>query len=44
MYAGQTFDVALIWVGTIILSILAVAIYVVVGFIEARLIKGVLKK
>lgn len=44
MYAGQTFDVALIWVGTIVLSILAVAIYMVVGFLENRLLKGVLKR
>jgi NitT/TauT family transport system permease protein len=44
MYAGQTFDVALIWVGTIILSILAVAIYLVVGVLENTLLKGVLKR
>ena len=44
MYAGQTFDVALIWVGTIILSIVAVAIYAVVGVIESRLLQGVLKR
>ena len=44
MYAGQTFDVSLIWVGTIILSILAVAIYGVVGIIEKSLLKGVLKR
>lgn len=44
MYAGQTFDVALIWVGTIILSILAVAIYLVVGVVENTLLRGVLKR
>jgi NitT/TauT family transport system permease protein len=44
MYAGQTFDVALIWVGTIILSIVAVAIYALVGVIESRLLQGVLKR
>jgi NitT/TauT family transport system permease protein len=44
MYAGQTFDVALIWVGTIILSVLAVAIYLVVGIVENTLLKGVLKR
>lgn len=44
MYAGQTFDVALIWVGTIILSVVAVAIYALVGVIESRLLQGVLKR
>jgi NitT/TauT family transport system permease protein len=44
MYAGQTFDVALIWVGTIILSVVAVAIYALVGVIESRLLQGVLSR
>jgi NitT/TauT family transport system permease protein len=44
MYAGQTFDVPLIWVGTTILSILAVAIYAIVGIVEKSLLKGVLKR
>jgi NitT/TauT family transport system permease protein len=39
LYAGQTYDIALIWVGVIILSILAVLMYVGVAWIERVLLK-----
>ncbi|NBB82440.1 MAG: ABC transporter permease subunit [Alphaproteobacteria bacterium] len=41
LYAGETYDIALIWVGVLVLSILSVVMYVVVGAVEKTLIKGV---
>ncbi|MGE3935280.1 MAG: ABC transporter permease [Rhodospirillaceae bacterium] len=40
LYAGQVYDIALIWVGVFILSILAVLMYVGVAWIERLLLKG----
>jgi NitT/TauT family transport system permease protein len=41
MYAGSTYDMALIWVGIIILSALAIALYAIVIWFERLLLKGV---
>jgi NitT/TauT family transport system permease protein len=41
-YAGQTYDIALIWVGVFVLSALALALYGVVAQLERILLRGVL--
>jgi NitT/TauT family transport system permease protein len=41
MYAGSTYDMALIWVGIIVLSTVAVLMYVVVSWLERFLLRGV---
>jgi NitT/TauT family transport system permease protein len=41
LYAGQTYDIALIWVGVAVLSTLSVIMYVAVGRLERILLKGV---
>ncbi len=40
MYAGATYDMALIWVGITILSVLSMALYGVVVWMERQLLKG----
>jgi NitT/TauT family transport system permease protein len=40
LYAGQIYDVALIWVAVSILATLSVAMYIVVGQLERVLLKG----
>ncbi|BDA86540.1 sulfonate ABC transporter permease [Aureimonas sp. SA4125] len=40
MYAGATYDMALIWVGIIILALLATGLYAAVSFLERRFMKG----
>jgi NitT/TauT family transport system permease protein len=40
MYAGATYDMALIWVGIIILALLATGLYAVVSWLEHKLMKG----
>jgi NitT/TauT family transport system permease protein len=40
LYAGQTYDVAMIWVAVGVLATLSVAMYVAVGQIERVLLKG----
>lgn len=40
-YAGETYDIALVWSGVILLSILSFAMYVTVSWLERILIKGV---
>jgi NitT/TauT family transport system permease protein len=40
MYAGATYDMALIWVGIIILALLATGLYAVVTWAEHKLMKG----
>jgi NitT/TauT family transport system permease protein len=40
LYASQVYDIALIWVGVIILSILAVLMYLAVAWIERILLRG----
>jgi len=41
LYAGQTYDIALVWVAVFVLSVLAMAMYVSVSWLEAVLRKGV---
>ena len=41
MYAGSTYDMALIWVGIIILSTVAVFMYMAVSWLERILLRGV---
>ena len=41
LYAGQTYDIALVWVAVLVLSTLAVVMYVTVSWIESLLRKGV---
>jgi NitT/TauT family transport system permease protein len=41
LYAGQTYDIALVWVAVLVLSVLSVFMYVVVGLLERLLRKGV---
>jgi NitT/TauT family transport system permease protein len=41
LYAGQTYDIALVWVAVLVLSTLAVAMYATVSWIERTLRKGV---
>jgi NitT/TauT family transport system permease protein len=41
LYAGQTYDIALVWVAVLVLSTLAVVMYVTVGLLERLLRKGV---
>src|ERR1700733_755908 len=41
LYAGQTYDIALVWVAVLVLSTLAIVMYVTVSWIERVLRKGV---
>jgi NitT/TauT family transport system permease protein len=41
MYAGSTYDMALIWVGIIVLSTVAVLMYCAVSWLERFLLRGV---
>jgi len=41
LYAGQTYDIALVWVAVLVLSTLAVVMYATVSWIERALRKGV---
>jgi NitT/TauT family transport system permease protein len=41
LYAGQTYDIAIVWVAVFVLSTLAVIMYVTVSWIERWLHKGV---
>jgi NitT/TauT family transport system permease protein len=41
LYAGSTFEIALVWVAIIILSALSIVMYVAVGWLEKFLRKGV---
>ena len=41
IYAGQTYDIALVWVAVSVLSALAIVMYVTVSWIERVLHKGV---
>ena len=43
LYAGQTYDIALVWVAVLVLSTLAVIMYVAVSWLERVLRKGVRK-
>jgi NitT/TauT family transport system permease protein len=41
LYAGQTYDIALVWVAVLVLSTLAVIMYATVSWVESVLRKGV---
>jgi NitT/TauT family transport system permease protein len=41
LYAGETYDIALVWSGVLLLSALSFLMYVAVSWIERMLIKGV---
>ena len=41
LYAGQTYDIALVWVAVLVLSTLSVIMYVAVSWLERLLRKGV---
>jgi NitT/TauT family transport system permease protein len=41
LYAGQTYDIALVWVAVLVLSTLAVVMYATVSWLERVLLKGV---
>ena len=41
LYAGQTYDIALVWVAVLVLSTLAIAMYVAVSWLERVLRKGI---
>ncbi len=41
LYAGQTYDIALVWVAVLALSTLAVVMYISVSWLERLLLKGV---
>jgi NitT/TauT family transport system permease protein len=41
LYAGQTYDIALVWVAVLVLSTLAVIMYATVSWLERVLYKGV---
>jgi len=40
-YAGQTYDIALVWVAVLVLSTLAMVMYATVSWLESVLRKGV---
>jgi NitT/TauT family transport system permease protein len=41
LYAGQTYDIALVWVAVAVLSALAMVMYVAVSWLERLLLRGV---
>ena len=41
LYAGQTYDIALVWVAVLVLSALAMLMYLAVSWLEIALRKGV---
>jgi NitT/TauT family transport system permease protein len=41
LYAGQTYDIALVWVAVLVLSTLAVVMYAAVSWLESTLRRGV---
>jgi NitT/TauT family transport system permease protein len=41
LYAGQTYDIALVWVAVLVLSTLAIVMYAAVSMLESMLRKGV---
>lgn len=43
LHAGEMYDIALIWVAVIILSALAIVMYVIVGQVEKILLKGLMR-
>ncbi|WP_017728909.1 ABC transporter permease [Halalkalibacterium ligniniphilum] len=43
-YAGQTYEISLIWAGIFNLSLLSILLYLVVSWLEGKLLKGILHK
>ncbi|MDQ0207356.1 ABC transporter permease [Alkalicoccobacillus murimartini] len=43
-YAGQTYEISLIWAGIFNLSLLSVLLYLIISWLEKRLLQGVLHK
>lgn len=43
LYAGQTYEIALVWVAVLVLSTLAMIMYATVAWIEKILLKGVVR-
>ncbi|RAI39622.1 ABC transporter permease [Rhodoplanes roseus] len=41
LYAGQTYEIALVWVAVMVLSVLSITMYVAVSWLESRLRRGV---
>ena len=41
LYAGQTYEIALVWVAVAVLSMLSIAMYISVSWLEKWLRKGV---
>jgi NitT/TauT family transport system permease protein len=41
LYAGQTYDIALVWVAMSVLSVLSVVMYIAVSWLERVLLKGI---
>jgi NitT/TauT family transport system permease protein len=41
LYAGQTYEIALVWVAVLVLSCLSIAMYLVVSWLEKVLLKHV---
>jgi NitT/TauT family transport system permease protein len=42
LYAGQTYEIALVWVAVAVLSALSIAMYLSVSYLETKLSKGVM--
>ena len=43
LYAGQTYEIALVWVAVFVLSALAIIMYVAVSWLENVLRKGIVQ-
>jgi NitT/TauT family transport system permease protein len=44
LYAGQTYEIALVWVAMSVLSALSIVMYLAVSWLERRLLKGVTRQ
>jgi NitT/TauT family transport system permease protein len=42
LYAGQTYEIALVWVAVTVLSLLSIVMYIAVSWLEKKLRKGVM--
>ena len=43
LYAGQTYEISLVWVAVLVLSVLSIAMYIGVSWLEKVLLKGVVR-
>ena len=41
-YAGQTYEISLIWAGIFNLSLLSIGLYLIISWLEKKLLKGIL--